>query len=146
MFIQICSKQYRVHLMWGIFYVITSHSLQHIYIEYPMSYQYLLQSGESTANISSHAHLPWHFVRWKVWRKKTAQHFDPPKTTSVNRQATLSFDDHTQNIVYYQAVHFINTLYIECNALLKGLRMVDRALWRSEARRVVPWSETLHEP
>ena len=31
-------------------------------------------------------------------------------------------------------------------ALLKGLRMVARALWRSEARRVVPWSETLHEP
>ena len=30
--------------------------------------------------------------------------------------------------------------------LLKGLRMVARALWRSEARRVVPWSETLHEP
>ena len=29
---------------------------------------------------------------------------------------------------------------------LKGLRMVARALWRSEARRVVPWSETLHEP
>ena len=29
------------------------------------------------------------------------------------------------------------------NALLKGLRMVDRALWRSEARRVVPWSETV---
>ena len=28
--------------------------------------------------------------------------------------------------------------------LLKGLRMVVRALWRSEARRVVPWSETLH--
>ena len=28
----------------------------------------------------------------------------------------------------------------------KGLRMVARALWRSEARRVVPWSETLHEP
>ena len=27
-----------------------------------------------------------------------------------------------------------------------GLRMVARALWRSEARRVVPWSETLHEP
>ena len=27
--------------------------------------------------------------------------------------------------------------------LLKGLRMVARALWRSEARRVVPWSETL---
>ena len=24
--------------------------------------------------------------------------------------------------------------------------MVARALWRSEARRVVPWSETLHEP
>ena len=33
-----------------------------------------------------------------------------------------------------------------CLTLLKGLRMVDRALWRSEARRVVPWSETLHEP
>ena len=32
------------------------------------------------------------------------------------------------------------------NTLLKGLRMVGRALWRSEARRVVPWSETLHEP
>ena len=32
------------------------------------------------------------------------------------------------------------------SVLLKGLRMVDRALWRSEARRVVPWSETLHEP
>ena len=30
--------------------------------------------------------------------------------------------------------------------LLKGLRMVARALWRSEARRVVPWSETLHSP
>ena len=30
--------------------------------------------------------------------------------------------------------------------LLKGWRMVARALWRSEARRVVPWSETLHEP
>ena len=30
--------------------------------------------------------------------------------------------------------------------MLKGLRMVARALWRSEARRVVPWSETLHEP
>ena len=30
--------------------------------------------------------------------------------------------------------------------ILKGLRMVARALWRSEARRVVPWSETLHEP
>ena len=30
--------------------------------------------------------------------------------------------------------------------LIKGLRMVTRALWRSEARRVVPWSETLHEP
>ena len=30
--------------------------------------------------------------------------------------------------------------------VLKGLRMVARALWRSEARRVVPWSETLHEP
>ena len=29
---------------------------------------------------------------------------------------------------------------------IKGLRMVARALWRSEARRVVPWSETLHEP
>ena len=28
--------------------------------------------------------------------------------------------------------------------ILKGLRMVARALWRSEARRVVPWSETLH--
>ena len=28
-------------------------------------------------------------------------------------------------------------------SLLKGLRMVARALWRSEARRVVPWSETL---
>ena len=25
--------------------------------------------------------------------------------------------------------------------MLKGLRMVARALWRSEARRVVPWSE-----
>ena len=24
--------------------------------------------------------------------------------------------------------------------------MVARALWRSEARRVVPWSETLHSP
>ena len=34
----------------------------------------------------------------------------------------------------------------EYKKLLKGLRMVDRALWRSEARRVVPWSETLHEP
>ena len=30
--------------------------------------------------------------------------------------------------------------------LIKGLRMVARALWRSEARRVEPWSETLHEP
>ena len=30
--------------------------------------------------------------------------------------------------------------------LLKGSRMVARALWRSEARRVVPWPETLHEP
>ena len=30
--------------------------------------------------------------------------------------------------------------------IIKGLRMVARALWRSEARRVVPWSETLHEP
>ena len=29
---------------------------------------------------------------------------------------------------------------------LKGLRMVARAFWKSEARRVVPWSETLHEP
>ena len=29
-----------------------------------------------------------------------------------------------------------------CCSLLKGLRMVARALWRSEARRVVPWSET----
>ena len=26
--------------------------------------------------------------------------------------------------------------------MLKGLRMVARALWRSEARRVVPWSES----
>ena len=26
--------------------------------------------------------------------------------------------------------------------MFKGLRMVARALWRSEARRVVPWSET----
>ena len=35
----------------------------------------------------------------------------------------------------------------QCHSgLVKGLRMVDRALWRSEARRVVPWSETLHEP
>ena len=32
------------------------------------------------------------------------------------------------------------------NTLLKGLRMVASALWRSEAHRVVPWSETLHEP
>ena len=33
-----------------------------------------------------------------------------------------------------------------CDVWLKGLRMVTCALWRSEARRVVPWSETLHEP
>ena len=32
----------------------------------------------------------------------------------------------------------------ECS-LVKGLRMVARALLRSEARRVVPWSETLHK-
>ena len=32
------------------------------------------------------------------------------------------------------------------SSILKGLRMVARALWKSEARRVVPWSETLHEP
>ena len=29
--------------------------------------------------------------------------------------------------------------------LVKGLRMVVHALWRSEPRRIVPWSETLHE-
>ena len=39
--------------------------------------------------------------------------------------------------------HFVR---IFSNARLKGLRMVARALWRSEARKVVPWSETLHEP
>ena len=30
--------------------------------------------------------------------------------------------------------------------LLKGLRKFARGLWRSEARRVEHWSETLHEP
>ena len=38
------------------------------------------------------------------------------------------------------------TMFSMLNSMLKGLRMVARALWRSEARRVVPWSETLHEP
>ena len=37
-------------------------------------------------------------------------------------------------------------MYVGVNKLwLKRLRMAARALWRSEARRVVPWSETLHE-
>ena len=36
--------------------------------------------------------------------------------------------------------------YSLSSRLIKGLRMVARALWRSEASRVVPWSETLHEP
>ena len=39
-----------------------------------------------------------------------------------------------------------NNYYHKTMNLLKGLRMVARALWISEARRVVPWSETLHEP
>ena len=38
-------------------------------------------------------------------------------------------------------VHLVTPL--SCVSLLKGLRMVARALWRSEARKVVPWSETL---
>ena len=42
--------------------------------------------------------------------------------------------------------NYIAQKVMRWNYLLKGLRMVARALWRSEARRVVPWSETLHEP
>ena len=38
-------------------------------------------------------------------------------------------------------VVWLHTIHIPC-VLLKGLRMVARALWKSEARRVVPWSET----
>ena len=40
---------------------------------------------------------------------------------------------------------FLHKIKVLTN-IFKGLRMVARALWRSEARRVVPWSETLHEP
>ena len=29
---------------------------------------------------------------------------------------------------------------------IKGIKMVTNALWSSEARKVVPWSETLYEP
>ena len=35
--------------------------------------------------------------------------------------------------------------HIHTHGQLKGLRTVARALWRIEARRVVPWSKTLHE-
>ena len=39
-----------------------------------------------------------------------------------------------------------NGSYLVSDLMLKLLGMVARALWRSGARRVVPWSETLHEP
>ena len=41
---------------------------------------------------------------------------------------------------------FFNLGMYTNHVLLKGLIMVARALWRSQACRVVPWSETLHEP
>ena len=50
--------------------------------------------------------------------------------------------DHISVVVVICCISYPNP---HCT-LLKGLRMVARALWRSEARRVVPWSETLHEP
>ena len=37
-------------------------------------------------------------------------------------------------------------LIILYSMLSKGLRMVAHASWRSEALKVVPWSETLHKP
>ena len=57
-----------------------------------------------------------------------------------------------RNSIYrYRKVHIdyrlkFSYLFISSISLTKGLRMVARALWRSEARRVVPWSETLHKP
>ena len=47
----------------------------------------------------------------------------------------------------WQLIAFVRCLRsARFDIVLKGLRMVACALWRSEARRVVPWSETLHEP
>ena len=44
------------------------------------------------------------------------------------------------------SIFIMDVLRLYDMAILKGFKMVARALWRSEARRVVPWSETLHEP
>ena len=40
----------------------------------------------------------------------------------------------------------LNVLIMLTQHGLRVLRMAARALWRSEACRIVPWSETLHEP
>ena len=50
-------------------------------------------------------------------------------------------DKNTNNGVSYYSLSIGNQLNIS-----KGLRMVASASWRSQARKVVPWSETLHEP
>ena len=52
-------------------------------------------------------------------------------------------NQHRQNVITWMKSNGLADCVL-VETLLKGLRMVIRALWRSEARRVVPWSETLH--
>ena len=74
-------------------------------------------------------------------------HFDSPTETHGNSLT----NDKTNGIISRSSENFSDVSgqhisNLSSTKLLKGLRMVARALWISEARRVVPWSETLHEP
>ena len=71
------------------------------------------------------------------------------KTGIIQTDDNIFYDDgavRSLGILRQQETPIVVTSSLKSRALLKGLRMVARALWRSEARRVVPWSETLHEP
>ena len=104
---------------------------------------------------------------WSRWRGKRSRHsrrMRNPKFYVSGKRHMVNYIHHKlfiQDISeiiqpvytkeqYRRACLYDTQVVRQCHktwyGLLKGLRMVARALWRSEARRVVPWSETLHEP
>ena len=78
------------------------------------------------------------YILYKIPLTRAFSYLPSLKCTRIGERASVSFPHWTN--------HHGCDLNDAISEVLKGLRMVARALWRSEARRVVPWSETLHEP
>ena len=83
-------------------------------------------------HISIASHVHWKNLQWCVEYGLQRPNFGAILGPKISQSSGLR--------------SFPQKVFTGFTSVLKGLRMVARALWRSEARRVVSWSETRHEP